>query len=370
MLGTTNGSDGDVPFHYGGYFTEDWLVIKTDSVGNVQWSRDLGTSFNDGTVGSILAIDSDYYLVSAAESYDHDCTDTAWHSGVNTGADVYILKLDGYGNLLWSRSYGGSQTDQANFAFFDTRDSAMVIVGTTSSNDYMVTGYHPSLDEGDIWVLKVNKAGNLLWQKTLGSIQEEKGTGICARREGGYIVYGSTKPYNCHDSALGDIGADDCWLFALDNYGNTITDKIFGGTSPEIAYSVIPYLNGYVAAGLSGSSVFTEGTCNITISGAFISYIDYWPLGISNTNATGDFVTVFPNPANDMVTFTYSIQDACAPIRLVVNNVIGKTVHDVYFTDSNGSSNWNTSSLPPGVYLYRVTCENGIISTGKLVIQK
>ena len=57
ILGTTNGSDGDVPFHYGGYFSEDWLVIKTDSAGNVQWSRDLGTSYNDGTIGSILAVD-------------------------------------------------------------------------------------------------------------------------------------------------------------------------------------------------------------------------------------------------------------------------------------------------------------------------
>ncbi len=42
LLGATNGSDGDVPFHYGDIFALDWLVIKTDSLGNVQWSKDIG----------------------------------------------------------------------------------------------------------------------------------------------------------------------------------------------------------------------------------------------------------------------------------------------------------------------------------------
>ena len=283
---------------------------------------------------------------------------------MNTGADVYILKLDGTGSVLWNRSYGGSQTDVANFAFFDTRDSSIVVIGTTSSNDYMVTGYHTSPDEGDIWVMKVNKAGNLLWQKTLGSIQEEKGTGICARREGGYIVYGTTKPYNCHDSTLGDIGAVDCWLFALDNSGNTITDKIFGGTTFEETHSVIPYLNGYVATGASASTVFTEGTCNINISGAFVSYIDYWPLGLSNISTSGDFMTVFPNPAKESIKVNISsVQSG----NIKILNNMGQTVLEEPVNSPSTQLQINVREWISGVYCVVWQGRSGEMITSKFI---
>ncbi|PQJ10503.1 hypothetical protein CJD36_011035 [Flavipsychrobacter stenotrophus] len=92
---------------------------------------------------------------------------------------------------------------------------------------------------------------------------------------------------------------------------------------------------------------------------------------ITNVNGTiNSKFTVYPNPANDLVTFAYEIEDPCTPIKVVVTNIIGKKVYETYVNDSSGSVNWNTSSLIPGVYLYRVTCEKGIIGTGKLVIQK
>jgi len=63
VLGSTNGSDDDVPFHYGDPFSLDWLVIKTDNAGNVQWSKDLGGTGDEGESGSILSVGSSYYLV-------------------------------------------------------------------------------------------------------------------------------------------------------------------------------------------------------------------------------------------------------------------------------------------------------------------
>ena len=74
MLGSTNGTGGDVPFHYGGTFSQDWLVVKTDSMGNKQWSKDLGGTGDEQPLGSVLSIDNSYYLVSSGYSTDHDCT--------------------------------------------------------------------------------------------------------------------------------------------------------------------------------------------------------------------------------------------------------------------------------------------------------
>jgi hypothetical protein len=140
ILGGSYGSGDDIPFHYGDMSTTDWIVIKTDSTGNMQWCKDLGGTGEEGD-GSIITMDSSYYLVANSSSTDHDCTDTAWHRGVNTGADYYVLKLDNIGRVLWDSSYGGSGGDGVNYAMFDLRDSTIAITGTTNSDDYMVTGY-------------------------------------------------------------------------------------------------------------------------------------------------------------------------------------------------------------------------------------
>lgn len=191
MLGATNGSDGDVPFHHGDFATFDWFVVKIDNIGNKQWSRDIGTTGNESFNGSILAIDGGYYLISATDSSNNDCTDTAWHRGVYSGLDIYVIKLDSAGNILWDSSYGGSHGEGAIHAMYDPRDSTIMIAGWTFSGDYMVTGYQ---DGGDFWVLKINKKGTLLWEKTLGSPNQEGATGICPASAGGYMVYGRCPP--------------------------------------------------------------------------------------------------------------------------------------------------------------------------------
>jgi hypothetical protein len=149
LLGSSFGSGNDIPFHYGDMWTTDWVVIKTDSTGNMQWCKDLGTSNDEGGTGAILAIDSAYYLISNTGSLDHDCTDTTWHPGVPTGFDLYILKLNDTGKVVWDSSYGGTETDGANAAMFDMRDSTIVINGFTYSDNYMVTGYQGGGYVGD-----------------------------------------------------------------------------------------------------------------------------------------------------------------------------------------------------------------------------
>ena len=250
MLGTTNQAGGEVTLHYGDEFDYDWWVVKTDSLGNLQWQKTLGGTGQESGYGTILSIDSAYYLISSSGSTDHNCTDTFWHPAVSTGYDYYVLKLDTGGNVLWDSSYGGSNDEDEAYAMFDTRDSCIVITGTTLSNDYMVTGYNGGYS--DMWVVKIRMNGTLIWEKCLGGTNEDQGEGICAGQNGGYINYGSTY--------IGPIGGEDCWVFAVDSAGNEIANDIFGGTDDELPYSIMPYSNGYVATGVSGSDSFTQGT--------------------------------------------------------------------------------------------------------------
>lgn len=365
ILGSSYGNDGDVPFHYGSIWDTDWLVIKIDSLGNIEWSKTIGGTETDG-MGSILSVDSSYYIACGSFSKDYDCIDTAWHAGVATHSDFHVLKLDWTGNVLWDRSYGGSGLEGPSQAMFDTRDSTIVMVGKTNSVDYMVTGFRfcSPLGNDDIWVIKVNKTGTLLWQKTLGSVQDETGTGICISHKGGYIAYGKTFPSPCDDTAVENIGSHDCWIFELGSSGNIITDKVFGGIDAEGGASIIPYLTGYVATGSSASSMFTEGTCNTNYSGAFVSYIGYSSLDVKNIVEVLEPIKIFPNPSHDVV----KLQLPFAEIgKIVISNTLGQTVYTEKVQSENYVTEINTGEWATGMYLVQWRSDEGRMLSARLI---
>ncbi len=368
ILGGSYGSGGDVPFHYGSIWETDWLVIKTDSLGNIEWSRTIGGTETDG-IGSILSIDSSYYIACGSFSKDYDCIDTAWHAGVNTSADYHILKLDWTGNVLWDRSYGGSGPDGIAQAMFDYNDSTIVIVGTTKSNDYMVTGYHdcPPYGEGDMWVVKVNKNGTLLWQKAVGSLYAEKGTGICVSHSGGYMAYGQIFPTHCYDSTVYSIGGQDCLVSELDNLGNIVSNKIFGGTDAETPRSIIPNLHGYVAVGISASTVFSEGSTygrNYMGQAGFVSYIGYSSLDVKNIVGLSEPMQVYPNPTHNAVKILVPSADKG---KISVSNILGQTVYTGNIQSQNTVTEINTGEWATGMYLVQWRSDEGQMLSARLI---
>jgi hypothetical protein len=362
ILGASNGSDGDIPQHYGGFFTNDWVVVKTDTAGNINWSKTYGGTGNEQSNGSILSVGNSYYILSSTNSTDFDCTDTGWHSGVTTEYDDYVLNLDDTGKILWQKSYGGSFNEEANFGFFDVRDSSIVVAGTTYSNDYMVTGYH---DMGDMWVIKIKIDGSLVWQKTLGSQQVEEGTCVCAAKNGGYLAYGLSLSTGFPDTNYNFIGLYDCWLFALDNSGDIVSDKIFGGTDYDRSASIFPCLNGYAATGTSSSIAFTEGTIckEFDRGGAFISYFEYWPLLVPSisTGISGGSIVIYPNPSSDLITVEFPESEKN---EVIIYNSTGKIIYSKSVV--NKSIEVKIESWSKGLYVIRMQGPN-FAAVGKLI---
>ena len=360
LFGASNGSDGDIPFHYAGAFSLDWLVIKTDAMGDKQWSKTIGGTGDEQYSGSILSVDNSYYLVSGTTSRDYDCADTAWHAGVNTGDDYHLLKLDDTGKVLWDSSYGGTSTDVPAYAMYDVRDSTIVMNGYTWSPDYMVTGYQGG--QGDMWVVKVNKNGTLIWQKTLGSPHEDGGTGICPAPNGGYMAYGDT-----HD---GSIGVEKLWLFELGNGGNIVENKLFGGPTltGNTSFSVVPYLNGWAATGQSGAELFTEGTTygNFDHGGPFVSYIGAWPVQVKKIyDTTHQSMAAYPNPSSEKIRI--SIPGNMRGNMFITNN-IGQ---EVYNQHNNApitkDIEVNIAAWANGLYLIVWSSEDGTMRSMKFV---
>jgi hypothetical protein len=290
--------------------------------------------------------------VSSTTSTDYDCSDTTWHPGAYTADDFHLIKLGSSGNVLWDKSYGGSNYDIMSSAIFDARDGTIVLIGYTYSNDRMVTGFS---GDTDMWVVKLNKNGSLVWEKTIGGAGEENGQSACEAPHGGYAVFGTTRYV---------IGGGDGWLSILDSSGNEVSQKIFGGTDNDGASSIIPSTGGYATVGTSASHSFTEGiNCNANNSGSYMSYWESWPLTVDNLYSN-KLMNIYPNPANDKVNAAISgMQNG----SMTIMNIMGQVVYKIKITAQTTIETIDVGEWATGVYIIHVQDNYGGITTGKFI---
>ncbi|HRH60473.1 MAG TPA: hypothetical protein PL045_07875, partial [Chitinophagaceae bacterium] len=149
-------NDNDVSGHHGTSYSDYWIV-KLDSAGNIQWQKSLGGSDFEYAYWIQQTKDGGYIIAGESSSKDGDVTN-------NHGSrDYWIVKLDSAGNIQWQKSLGGTLYDQA-FCILQSNDGGYVIAGTSLSNDGDVNNNHGGWD---CWVVKLDSAGNMLWQKSL-----------------------------------------------------------------------------------------------------------------------------------------------------------------------------------------------------------
>lgn len=138
--------------------------------------------------------------------------------------------------FTWARTYGGSQFDTAT-SVQTTSDGGSVVVGTTKSFSM----------SGDIWLLKLDSAGNIQWQKTYDSSGDDRAKSIQVTLDNGYVVLG--------DSFF--IGQPGLWILRLDPSGNVLWQKNYGGTGIEFGGSIqLTQDGGFVVTSTSATQSF------------------------------------------------------------------------------------------------------------------
>jgi len=158
--------------------------------------------------------------------------------------DAWIVKTDKDGKTVWGKIFGGSGDDELT-AITETSDGGFIVAGRTSSIDGDITNYHGNYD---MWVAKFDKSGNRKWSKNFGGTGIEFCGTIIKATGGGFIVAGRTNSNN------GDItsnhGDYDAWLIKIDETGNLVWQKTYGGTYYDAAYAVTKTNDrGYILAG-------------------------------------------------------------------------------------------------------------------------
>jgi hypothetical protein len=241
----------------GNHGWSDMWALKTDSSGNIIWQKCLGGTDDESSRSVIETSDGGYLLAGYTWSDDGDV------SGNHGDSDFWIVKIDISGNLLWQKCFGGSDYDHA-YSGLETSDGGYLVAGYTYSNDGNVSGNHGN---SDYWVVKTDTAGNLLWQKCFGGSDFDYAHSVIETSDGGYLVAGYS--YSNDGNVSGNQGYSDYWIVKLDSSGNLLWEKSLGGSDDDQSYSVIQTSDGgYMVTGYSFS---TDGD----VSGNH-GETDYW----------------------------------------------------------------------------------------------
>ncbi|MBN2259992.1 MAG: hypothetical protein JW702_05590 [Clostridiales bacterium] len=210
----------------------DFKLVKTDVNGGMQWSRSYGGSSYDMAYSVIETSDGGYVLGGYTESFGAG------------DSDLWLVKTDAYGNMLWNQTYGGSEWDMA-YSLVETSDGGI-----------MITGYTKSFGAGDsdLWLLKTDANGLLEWNWTYGELGNDVGYSIINTSDGGYAVAGSTQSFGAETF--------DCLLIKFNSTGNMQWNQTYGGSVDDNAFSLVETSDGgYALAGMTES--FGSGKADV-----------------------------------------------------------------------------------------------------------
>ncbi len=271
---TKSSASGDVTGVNKG--SSDIWVVKLDASGNITWQKNYGGDQNE-ELRSIRQTSDGGYICSGwtSSSANGDVTD-ANHGG----DDIWVVKLDGSGNISWNKSYGGN-LDEVSRSIILTSDGGYIIAGNTDSS---ASGDISGVSKGsyDLWIVKLDNIGNITWEKNYGGDDAEDLYQDCIKQtaDGGYIVLGYTK-----SSANGDVsgvnkGAADIWVMKLTNLGAITWEKNYGGSQDEAPSSIyITSDGGYLFPS------FTQSSATGDVTGTNNGIVDAWIVKINNVGA-------------------------------------------------------------------------------------
>ncbi len=291
----------------------DAYLIKTDCYGNEIWNKTFGGSSKDGCRDIKQTQDGGYILTGYADSYGYP------------GHDYWIIKTDEFGQEQWSQIFGGPSSD-ASYAIIET-----------STGDFVFTGYSYSYTHGenDVWVVKTDNLGNLIWAYNYGGTGSEYGMSIVEADDGGYVIAGSTTSFGS--------GGTDVYLLKINSDGNLEWERTFGGSSDDWAGSIDMVSDGgFIIVGDTKS--FGNGDYNVWMIKTNSNGIEEWNRNLGTTNAHETGYCVKSTSDNGFIV------SGTTNIDGIDNGMIIKT-------NINGIIEWNHSFITYGSDIFYSICE-------------
>lgn len=249
---------------------EEVYLIKTDFAGNLLWAKSFGGA-NDDIGFSVQQTTTGGYISCGL----------AWSFGAGS-SDIYLNKTDLNGNLQISKTYGGVSGDFAKS------------VQQTTDGGYVVTGYSYSLGTGnsDVFLMRLNSNLDTLWTRVFGGTGNENGTSVKQTNDGGFIItgykynFGANSP-NIYLIKTDSLGNSNC------NQGSIVFNKtsLFNTSNPALPFVASSLIYMTIPATIVGSGGIVTTLCTTGIQSQIINHKS--EIFISPNPSTGKFTISF-----------------------------------------------------------------------------
>ena len=209
----------------------DIWVVKTDAQGSLEWDKTLGGSSNDQVVSHTSGVEVNgggFMILGKSDSgLNGDKSQASFG-----GTDFWLIKLDGDGNKIWDKAFGGTGSDTP-VSLLSLPDGNFLMAGYTTSS---ASGNLTSTNKGasDVCLIKIDVDGNKIWEKNLGGSGSDVLSSICVLPDGGFAFSADTSSPLGGDLSTNLINTEnawDLWVVRLDAEGNKLWDQRFGDES-------------------------------------------------------------------------------------------------------------------------------------------
>jgi hypothetical protein len=259
--------------------TFDMWAVKLSSNGGIDWEHRYGGSDNNGG-GDMVELSGGGFLIGGytTSPVSGDVSEPSYGS-----ADYWILRVDAAGNKLWDKRYGGNDSESIS-RIFKTDDGGFLLAGGSVSNtsglktqDLYVNG------KSDLWFVRIDSSGNFLWDKQIGSLENDYSLDMIATTDQHYLMAVSTDAGIGADKTKPTNGITDFWMFKTDTLLNIVWDQSIGGTGHEDDFG----------------NIFETAQGTYLIAGTSYSAPNFWKT-IANNGPENTWIVMVDSAGNKM----------------------------------------------------------------------
>lgn len=307
----------------------DCWIVKITSTGTVEWDKTIGGDQIDSCNYIEQTLDGGFIAgCSSSSSISYEKTENS-----RGGSDCWILKLNNIGDIVWQKTIGGMYNDGAT-KIAQTIDGGYVVGGISYSpisgekNEGILS---TSTLYPDIWIVKLNELGNIMWQNTIGGNVGDYFEDIKQTNDGGYIIGGYSDSNISFDKTENNKGIIDIWVVKLNSLGNVMWDKTIGGDSGDGCTSILQTIdNGFLIGGSSASSISGDKS-EISRGLGDFWIVKLAPENLSvNQEISLTETLIYPNPTTSDVNIKFKQYQEKVTINIV--NILGQNVFKKHFS--------------------------------------
>jgi hypothetical protein len=313
----------------------DYWVIKLDSSGNKQWDYSLGGNNKEQDLGGVLQLDGNNYLLYGLTFSSSSGLVTGNLFG---GTDGWLIKIDNNGTKVWDKRFGGTSFDLLSKVLII--DDYYYLLGKSASIPTTIgTTIHPGFGTSDIWLMKIDTNGNLIWETKYGSSADDGGIDMISNNNGGLFILGEINTAGSGSFPTVNYGSNDFVIMSIDTAGTLLSYKILGTSSRNTPTGMLVFNDSTLL--LYGSSLV--GTSDVKLCAGHLApppannalNTDYWVIkvGYGTTTSINQLqnnlsLTIRPNPAKDHIDIsglppaTYTINTYSLDGRLVMSDIV------------------------------------------------